>query len=82
MKATFTNSIPSAAFAVSKGAPAPRFEEYQHGRYQMFFDEDPDGEIGRTLSEYFSGATVVANDFYSALQDIRIALNIAKGGVR
>lgn len=82
MKTTCTNSIPAAAYACAQGHPLPRFEEYKPGRYQMIFDVDPDEEASRAISDYFNGAVVTANDFYHALQDIRAALNAAKGGVR
>ena len=81
---THTSCLPAAAFVVCRGHNFPRIQRIgETGRFEMFFD-DPNGEVKKLFAEYFHGATVPrVRDFYSALVDLRFAINRAlDGGAR
>jgi hypothetical protein len=78
---TRTSSLPAGAFAVAHGHNLPRLELVGPDHFGLVFD-DPDGQIAKLIDNYFRGATVPARDFYSALRDVRLAINRAKGGAR
>jgi len=78
---TRTSSLPASAFAVAHGQRIPRLEQIGPAHFQLCFD-DPEGQAAKLIDNYFHGATVSARDFYSALRDLRLAINKAKGGAR
>ena len=80
METTIT-SLPSAAYALAKGAKLLRCEPDQPGRVSFVF-EDPQSNVSATAREFFTGSEVSARDYYRALQDIRLSTNRALSGVR
>jgi hypothetical protein len=76
-----TMSLPGAAFLVASGFQLLRVEVASGLRFEFVFP-DPSGEVEKTLDGYFSGASVPARDFYRSLQDVRFAVNRAKGDAR
>jgi hypothetical protein len=78
---TRTSSLPASAFVLAHTHNQPRLELVGPDHFGLVFD-DPDGQVAKLIDNYFHGATVSARDFYSALRDVRLAINRAKGGAR
>lgn len=78
---TRTSSLPAGAFAVAHGHNLPRLELIGPDHFGLVF-ADPDGQVAKLIDNYFHGAAVSARDFYSALRDVRLTINRAKGGAR